>query len=49
MADIKFPVPLHHPKTGGSTTAATPSSLRVLEDRGWKQGEAKQQQTKKDA
>jgi hypothetical protein len=31
----EFPVQLHHPETGGQTTAPTKSSLRVLEARGW--------------
>lgn len=35
---LKFPVRLHHPDTGGETTAATRSSLRVLEARGWQLG-----------
>lgn len=36
MSDEKFPVKLTHPKTGGTTHAATRSSLRVLEARGWR-------------
>jgi hypothetical protein len=32
---VKFPVELKHAKTKATTVAATRTSLRVLEQRGW--------------
>lgn len=40
-----FPVTLTHPDTGGETQAATRTSLRTLEARGWKRKPAPRRKT----